>query len=348
MRRPSISQARLFASLISELEPRIRRGFMASVTDLQANINWQALLSSLEQFDTEAAIAALNISPAAWQEYSQTMTAAYAQAGSSTMASIRQSGIGGIGVRFNMGNPRAEQWILENVGGRITGYNREQVEVARAAINRGYSAGEGPRTIALDLAGRTGRGGVREGGVLGLDGPRADRLHNVSQGMRTPEGVQSLVVRHADGSLSVKYKVNKATEQRILKAYRAGEAVPAAERAISQRQYQNALLKQRADTVAQTETAGAVMNSRDEAWEQLVESEGLDREAVRKTWRHRRGGDGRVQHIAMAGVTVQGLDTPFELPDGTRMLYPHDPAGGAKHNVFCACSAEYSLVREVD
>ena len=61
MRRPSINQARLFASLISELEPRIRRGFMASVTDLQANINWQALLSSLEQFDTEAAIAALRV-----------------------------------------------------------------------------------------------------------------------------------------------------------------------------------------------------------------------------------------------------------------------------------------------
>lgn len=348
MPRPSINQARLFASLISELDPRIRRGFMASVTDLQSNVNWQLLLSALEQFDTEAAIAALNINPAAWQEYSQTMTAAYAQAGSSTMASIRQSGIGGIGVRFNMGNPRAEQWILENVANRIVGYNREQVEVARAVINRGYSAGEGPRTIARDLAGRVGRGGAREGGVLGLDGPRAERLNIVSQGMRTPEGVQALVVRHADGTLSVKYKVNKATEQRILKAYQAGEAVPSAERAISQRQYQNALLKQRADTVAQTETAGAVMNSRDEAWEQLAESEGLDRDAVQKIWRHRRGGDGREQHIAMAGVSVMGLDTPFEMPDGTLMLYPHDPAGGAKHNVFCACSCEYSLVREVD
>ena len=348
MRRPNITQARLFASLVSELEPRTRRGFMASVTDLQSNVNWQALLSALEQFDTDAAIAALNISPAAWQEYSQTMAAAYAQAGSSTMAYIRQQGIGGIGVRFNMGNPRAEQWILENVANRIVGYNREQVEVARAVINRGYSAGEGPRTIALDLAGRVGRGGAREGGVLGLDGPRAERLNIVSQGMRTAEGVQGLVTKGRNGELRLNYKVNPATGERILSAYRKGEAVPQAQRNLSERQYQNALLKQRADTIAQTETAGAVMSSRDEAWTQLAESEGLDREAVRKTWRHRRGGDGREQHIAMAGVTVQGLDTPFEMPDGTRMLYPHDPAGGAKHNVFCACSAEYSLVREVD
>lgn len=322
---------------------------MTSVTDLQAGVNWTALIDALQQFNTDAAIAALNIDPAAWQEYSQTMTAAYAQSGASTMTYIRQQGIGGVGIRFNMGNPRAEQWILENVGERIVGYNQEQIDVARVVINRGYSAGEGPQTIARDLAGRVGPGGARQGGVIGLDGPRADRLNRVSQGMRTPEGVRSLVTVHHNGSVSVKYKVNPATEKRILAAYGKGEAVPLEQRNISERQYQNALLQDRAQTVSQTESAGAVMGSRDESWSQAAESEGLDRSAVRKTWLHRRGpSDGRATHIAMAGVSVLGLDNPFTLPDGSVMLFPHDPNGGARNNIRCACSSEYSLIKNVN
>src|SRR5690606_11801491 len=66
---PTRSQARLFAQLIAELEPRIRAGFMAAVTDLTANVNWRELLAKLEAGDIEGAIAALNISPAAWQQY---------------------------------------------------------------------------------------------------------------------------------------------------------------------------------------------------------------------------------------------------------------------------------------
>lgn len=346
---PSNAQARQFAQLIAELSPRIRSAFMASVTDLQAGVNWPALIAALEQFNTEAAIAALNIDPAAWQEYSQTMTAAYAQSGASTMTYIKQQGIGGIGVRFNMGNPRAEAWIADNVGAFITRVTEEQIDTVRQLIERGYAAGEGPRTIARDIAGRVGPGGTRQGGVLGLDGPRAERLHRVSQGMRTPDGVRGLVVEHLDGSVTLRYKVNRATGNRILKAYRAGEAVPASERALSERQYSNALLQARAETVAATETASAVMNSRDEAWSQAASEQGLTRDDVFKSWNHRRGPlDGRESHIAMASVTVRGLDTPFQLPTGDLMLFPHDPAGGARNNVRCACSCSYSIRRQVE
>ncbi|WP_289241853.1 hypothetical protein [Delftia sp.] len=73
--------------------------------------------------------------------------------------------------------------------------------------------------------------------------------------MRTAEGVRDLVIEHVDGTVSVRYKVNTATAQRILKAHKAGTAVPDAERAIRERQYRNALLKDCADTVAATETA---------------------------------------------------------------------------------------------
>lgn len=345
------SQARLFAQLLAEYEPSVKRAFMASVTDLNANVDWRLLLSRLGAGDVEGAIAALNISPAAWAQYSSAVTDTFAASGAAVATQIRETGIGSIGIRFDMTNPRAEAWIRENVANRVTAFTQEQVEVARETIEAGYSAGKGPRQIGTDLAGRTTRpGGPRQGGVMGLDGPRARRLSAVRDGMRTPDGVQSLVIKHRDGSLSLRYKVNKSTANRILSAYRKGEAVPADQRATSERQYQNALLQDRGDTIAQTETSNAVLGARDEEWNQLTESGQVQPGQVRKTWRHPRGAteDHRTDHRAMAGTTVVGIDATFDFPDGTRMRYPHDPAGGAKHNVRCACHAEYTVVRDVN
>jgi len=343
--RPTRSQARLFAQLIAELTPEVHRAFMASVTDLQANVDWRLLLVELGRMNIEGAISALHIDPAAWAEYSAAVTEAYAKAGASTAAQIRQAGIAGSGVRFNMANPRAADWIAENVAGRVVGFTQDSIAAARGVIEAGFARGQGPRNIAVDLAGRaSGPSGARTGGILGLDIPRADRLQKVTEGMRTAEGVRSLVTEHLDGSLSVNYKVNPATAQRIVRAYRAGTEVPESERIISERQYSNALLKARADTVASTETANAVMSARMEEWQQLVESQGLDKSAIIKTWHHRRGfRDGRPMHIAMSGKSVRGLDTPFVFADRTRMQHAHDPAGGATHNANCGCDTTIVL-----
>lgn len=317
---------------------------MASVTDLQANVDWSGLLDALAKFDVVTAISALNISEAAWTQYSAVMSSAYAKAGASSMAQIRPRGTGGVGIRFNMANPEAQAWIRTNVGTRVVEFTEEQVRVARTAIEAGYAAGAGPRTIALDLVGRV-EGGARVGGVMGLDGPRAARLMKVTEAMRTAEGVRSIVTMHEDGTLSVNYKVNKSTEDRILAAYRAGKEVPEKARLTSERQYKNALLKDRANTVAETESSGAVMGARDASWQQLAASQGLRDDAVIKTWRHRRGAskDHRADHLAMSGKQVYGLQTTFNFPDGTRMRYAHDPSGGAKHNIKCGCDTEYRI-----
>ncbi|MET1537525.1 hypothetical protein, partial [Burkholderia sola] len=79
-----MSQARQFALLIAELSPEVRRAFMASVTDLQSQVDWPALLDALERMDTPAAIAALHIDPAAWAVYSAKVSEVYAKAAAST------------------------------------------------------------------------------------------------------------------------------------------------------------------------------------------------------------------------------------------------------------------------
>lgn len=342
------SQARLFAQLIAELEPQIKRAFMASVTDLSANVDWRLLLSQLSAGNIDGAIDALNISPAAWSQYSAAVTNAYATSGAAVAAQIQQTGIGSIGTRFNTTNPRAEQWIRENVGEAITGFTREQREVARAVIEEGYAAGKGPRNIGTDLVGRaTGPSGARQGGVLGLDAPRAERLRKVVDGMATPEGVQALVIKHQNGNLSLRYRVNKSTANRILSAYRKEQAVPEAQRLTSERQYKNALLQARGDTVANTETANAVLGARDEEWRQVIENEGIQDSQIIKTWRHARGASAnhRPSHLAMAGHSVRGIETEFVFNDGGALRFAHDPHGEARHVINCGCSTEYTVDR---
>lgn len=345
------AQIRLFAQLINELTPELRRGFMAGVTDLYSNVDWKALIDGLTNGDIDAAVAALHITSDAWTEYSAIKTDIYANAGASTAAQIRQAGIAGIGIRFRMTDPHAQLWIEQNVGEFITRITNEQIRTVRQVISEGFEKGNHPYTIGRDIVGRVNPlTKIREGGVIGLDVPRAERLQAVTNGMRTAEGVKSLVIEHDNGTRSLRYKVNKSTADRILKAYDAGTEVPAAQRVISERQYSNALLKARADTVAQTETANAVLAARDEQWRQFTEDSGIDPSTVTKTWYHRRGSSAhaRPDHIAMSGKMVVGIDTPFVFPDGAQLRYPHDSNGGAAHVINCGCDVVYSVNRRAE
>lgn len=47
----------------------------------------------------------------------------------------------------------------------------------------------------------------------------------------------------------------------------------------------------------------------------------------------------RPQHQEMDGVVVP-FNEPFEMPDGTKLMYPRDPAGPPEHTIFCGCQFE--------
>lgn len=338
VRRPS--QDRVLRQLVAALEPELRNAFMAAIAELRDGINRTALIAALQAGDIEGAVRALNIEPAAFVRYATALQSVFVEGGTAAAATILAGPGVNVLVRFDMTNPAAEAWIRRNVGERITAITQETMQVARETILTGYQAGRHPNSIALDLVGRRGATGARTGGVLGLDVPRAERLRIVTRGMETAEGVQDLVVNGR-----VRYKVNRATELRILRAYNNGTAVPAADRAISIRQYQNALLKARGETIARTETLQSVMGARQEAWRQGLEK--LDRtpDDVIKTWWHGGGPKHpRPHHEAMSGQTVRGLETPFVFSNGARLRYPGDENAPASEVINCTCNCTYSLV----
>mgnify|MGYP005863127173 CR=1 FL=1 len=328
---------RIFETLLARFEPDIQRAFRAALADLREGVNFRALTDALEAGNIQSAIDALNIEPAAFQRYAVAKTEAYRQSGAATVANISLPGAVDARIRFDMTNPRAEAWIANEVGQKITRITEEQVETVRSTILQGFQRGDGPFDIGVDVAGRV-KNGVRQGGVLGLDGPRAERLARVKEGIKTPEGVRGLVIEGRDGTVKMRYRVNKASENAIRAAHRRGEAVPEAQRVRIEQQYSNRLLKDRANTVAQAETSQAVMSAREEAWEQT----GVPDEFILKRYIH--GGsvdDPREHHIAMNGEIIRGKQTPIPFANGARHRWAHDPEADVSELVNCSCSTEF-------
>ncbi len=258
--------------------------------------------------------------------------------------------------RFDMTNPRAEAKIRTEAASRVTGYVEEQIETARRVIADGFQRGEGPQTIATDIAGRINPiSGRREGGIVGLSDPQVTYVESMRRRLLSGDPDEMMKVL---GSFDKDGKWKEGTGQTlrdrrfdrsIKKAIRdvaAGKPNPLTRDKVDEMtaKYSDRLLARRAEDIARTETAQGVEMARAEATKQAIDKAGLPDNAVTKTWVHQGGiRHARDGHLAVNGKTVDGIDMPFILPDGSVMLYPHDPAGGVKNNANCRCRGDQTI-----
>jgi uncharacterized protein with gpF-like domain len=135
----------------------------------------------------------------------------------------------------------------------------------------------------------------------------------------------------------MRYQVNPATERRILAAWRRGEAVSPADRIISARQYENALLRARGETIARTESINALRAGRREGVTQAIEQGAIGADRVTRRWDATMDKRTRPDHVAMHGKTVAGVSEAWTLPDGSRMMFPGDTSLGAPGSQTIAC-----------
>lgn len=265
-------------------------------------------------------------------------------------------GGGKIIFRFDMTNPRAEAKIRTEAATRVAGYVDEQAEVARKVIADGFARGEGPQTIATDIAGRINPvSGQREGGIIGLSDPQAGYVDNMRSRLLSgdPEEMMKVLGRFGkDGKWiegtgqTLRDKRYDAKIKRAIKAVSEGKPNPLSAEAVQEMtaKYSGRLLKRRAEDVARTETAQSVMAARAEATQQAMEKDGLADEALTKEWRHLGGVQhARETHLIMHSRKVTGIAAPFFLPDGSVMLHAHDPQGGVRNNVNCRCDTVFDI-----
>jgi len=318
-------QTKLFKALIAKLEPELRKAFMTAVQGIKDRVVWKELIAALTARDTEAAIAALGITKEAFYGYQTVLVAVYAQGGSLAAAGIKGPRGGAINFLFNMENPRAEAWLSANGSEKITKLIIPGLrEAITAKILESYEKGSHPFTIARSLIGNISNG-KRTGGLLGLSAPQMGYVESMRS--RLQNGSASEIEKILSGMTLRDKRFDK-----LLGRVQQGKATLTAKNVEDMiNGYTNKLLKRRGEDVARTETGMAVMASRKESMQQVLEKLNYPDNAVIKTWRHGGGvKDPRPHHVAANNKQVRGLN-------GAVLQYALDPDGGAEEIINCTC-----------
>jgi len=325
-------QTKLFRALVAKLEPELRKAFLLAVQGIKDRVVWKDLIAALTALDVQAAIEALGITKEAFYAYQTTVAAIYAQGGAATAAGIKGPRGGAINFLFDMANPRAESWLSLNGGEKITHLLLPGLrESITGKILESYEKGNHPFTIARSLIGNVSNG-KRTGGLLGLSRPQMSYVESMRA--RLQNGSASEIQKILSGMTLRDKRFDK-----LLVRVQHGKATLTAkniEDMISG--YTNKLLKRRGEDVARTETGMAVMASRKESMQQVLQKLSYPDNAVIKTWRHGGGpADPRPHHVAANNKQVRGLNTPFVLENGAVLQHALDPDGGAEEVVNCTC-----------
>jgi hypothetical protein len=244
---------------------------------------------------------------------------------------------------FNGRHPRAEQIVRDLGATLIQGIQEDTLEATRGVITQGMEGNRGFRSIALDIVGRRGANGQREGGILGLTVQQTEAVMNARAILSNPDRLAEYF--NADGS--PRYKLSDRRFDGLVRKAIAGK-VKLTQGDIDRivNAHKSKALKYRGDLIGKNESRSAIAQGQYEAYEQMADDPRIER--VELTWSHGLSREPRVSHQLMNGVKVR-LGQRFDIPpDGTlpgvQMLYPHDPAGGAAHTLNCRCVAIYRAV----
>ena len=330
------TQAELFNELLARYEREIADVFRAAVADLGRQADLGRVIEALARNDIEAALEALHIDEAAFNDLQNVVGRAYAEGGSTAAEIANRQTPKGVVIRFNGRNYRAEQWLREHSAQLVTRIVEDQRQAVRNALTAGMEKGVNPRTSALDIVGRVNRvTGARDGGVLGLTTQQEAFARSARDELRSGDPAQ---LHH----YLTRTRRDKRFDRSVLKAIREEQPLPADITAKAEVRYKDRLLQLRGQLIAQVESFDALAAAKHEAFVQASETGGVDPALVTKDWRHFANLDPRPDHIAMNRKKV-GLHELFILPDGTAMRFAHDPAAPIKHKAGCHCQTEYSI-----
>jgi len=318
--------------LIELWDPVLRRAFMESIALMRSAAQLDNIEKALARGDVETALQAVQLDPIAfrpWDIAISRMFEAGANAVTSTLPVLSDPVTGLRTVfQFDVRNPTAERYLFERSSTKVVQIIADQRDMIRAFLTTGMSAGNNPRTMALDLVGRVNPAtGRREGGFIGLTSSQEQWLANYAEELR------NLDPAALDRALR-----DARFDPAIRRAIENGEPIPDSTINAALTNYRNRALRYRAETIARTEALTSLHEAQRQAFQQAVEN-GLDPNDVRKTWRATKDNRTRESHAAMDGETV-GIDELFVTGAGNLLGYPGDPNGPPEEVINCRCWLE--------
>lgn len=303
-------------------ERQILQEFRKSVKDIVDSARFGALRDALTRGDYGSAVQAVGIDDAAFDGLRAMLVATYAEGGVSEVTGMRFKPP----VRWNGVTPQGEEYAR-----LARDHMRDLASDMRAAVSwqigDSLALGRSANRTALDLVGRIGASGRREGGIVGLNEQRTKWVASLRMALENGEPVKR-------GLLT-------ASEQRMVDR---GDLTPSQIDRITQ-SYANRQLLSRGKAIARTERGLAINQGAYSAWVQAAEKLGVPYSAIRKKWKHNGSHlHERYHHIALASEPAIPLSQPF-IVGGFNAQYPHDPNLPAGEVINCDCTVAYSIPR---
>lgn len=331
------SQKKLLDQLLDRFEPQVAAAFRAAMANWRDAMDMAAFIRALSNNDIASAIAALHLDPAALSPFLNAINEAYEATGTVTAAQwprVRSPETNArFNIMFNGRDPIAEAWLRYNSSELIANITSKQVEAIRVMLTAGLEAGDNPTTTALDIVGRIGQNGKRQGGVIGLSAPQSEYLANAKAELRSVDS--ELLRNYLNRALR-----DKRFDGAVERAIESGKKIEAETVTRMLVSYSNRMLKLRGDTIGRSETLPALHAAQEEAVRQGIASGAFRAQDVTKTWRSAHDARVRNSHARMDGQKV-AFDRPFLTPDGWQMKYPGDQSMGApaSETIACRCMA---------
>lgn len=325
-------------ALLDSQPPQVAAAFRAAIQDVVDNVILAQVVDAIERNDVEAAWRALGYSRAVMNPLVLALEQVFSQGGVMMAATFPRFIPDATGVksvfRFDMRDPEAERWLREQSSTLITGIEADIRTNIRDTLTAGLEAGRNPRSVALDIVGRIGQSGKREGGIVGL----AD--HQEMWARSTRQKLLTLDKGYFD--LALRDKRFDATVQRAIDE---GKPLPVdtVDKLVSR--YRANALRYRGETIGRTEALAALNRSEWESTRQAFTQTGglVGSDAVERVWDTAGDNHVRSSHRAMDGQRV-GLDEPFVTPRGERLMHPGDTTLGASAQETIACRCRVRTV----
>ena len=335
-------------ALLKALEAMISGGYKGSIAGIMSNAQLAQAIKAIEIGDIDKLMQAVGVRPGSFTDFNESVRGAYLESGAFFIGADVPKRFGAI---FDISNPRAEAWLKQRSSQMITRITQSQREAIQLILRDGMKLGRNPRSVGLDIIGRMGKGGIRTGGVIGLNGPQAELVRQ----MRNALSGADVVIFHADdGRLFTKFwigddgKLKSVYTRRdhrfdsvIRKAIDSGKPLPSATVDRLTSRYSDRLKELRGATIGRTEALASLNAAADESLQQIIQEGLAPPDAVKRIWRHSYGKDERPGHLAMSGQE-RGPDEPFANPyTGALLQRPGD--GPASEVINCRCYVEHKI-----
>lgn len=239
------------------MEPRARREFLKAIEELKRESNYADLKRALENRDYYGVETALGVGllPERLSVLRDTILDGVQEAGRAEAAKLSRQV--GITLRFDLTNPRSIEFIRQHGAELVREMSWDMRAAIQRVIQRGFEEGVAPPTMARQLRG-VSRDGRMVGGRLGLTTRQAEIVANYEAALR-----QAIAGDISFAELNRAYTLNPVRGPGGLIEGRIQSAV---------RQYEERMVRMRADAIARTETLRAANVGQHELWKQAQET----------------------------------------------------------------------------